>query len=110
MCLAQLIDIIVIRATFFFNLQRNNVEKRCCTYYHKPQTLPRNKILLLQVENLLRHALQLATTKLCCVAIFEVGCNMCNNAFQLLQQFVAHITSLLLHYSLFPSLLTETLF
>ena len=52
MCLAQLIDIIVIRATFFFNLQR----KRCCTYYHKPQTLPRNKILLLQVENLLRHA------------------------------------------------------
>ena len=56
MCLAQLIDIIVIRATFFFNLQRNNVEKRCCTYYHKPQTLPRNKILLLQVENLLPHA------------------------------------------------------
>ena len=35
----------VIRATFFFNLQ-----KRCCTYYHPLQTLSRNKILLLQVK------------------------------------------------------------
>ena len=37
----------VIRATFFFNLQRNivalQVEKRSCTYYHPPQTLSRNK-------------------------------------------------------------------
>ena len=42
--------------TFFFNVQRNivalQVEKRCCTYYHPPQTLSRNKLLLLQVENI----------------------------------------------------------
>ena len=35
-------------------MQHNNValqvQKRCCTYYHPPQTLSRNKISLLQVE------------------------------------------------------------
>ena len=35
-------------------MQRNTValqvEKRCWPYYHPPQTLSRNKILLLQVE------------------------------------------------------------
>ena len=45
---------LIIRATFSSNLQRNivalQVEKRCCTYYRPPQTLSRNKILLLQVE------------------------------------------------------------
>ena len=30
--------------------------------------------------------LQLATTKFCCVAMFEVGGNTCNNAFQLAKQ------------------------
>ena len=38
----------------FLHLQCNivvlQVEKRCCTYYHPPQTLSRNKILLSQVE------------------------------------------------------------
>ena len=38
----------------FLQLARNivalQVEKRCCTYYHPPQTLSRNKISLLQVE------------------------------------------------------------
>ena len=44
----------VIRATNCCNLQRNivalQVEKRRCTYYHPPQTLSRDKILLLHVE------------------------------------------------------------
>ena len=38
----------------FLHLARNivalQVEKRCCTYYHPPQTLSRNKISFLQVE------------------------------------------------------------
>ena len=49
------------------NIVALQVEKRCCTYYHPPQTMSRNKILLLQVEkniveksrrqfNLLQHA------------------------------------------------------
>ena len=62
----------VIRATNCCNLQRNivalQVENRCCTYYHPPQTL----------FNMLQHA---ATTKFCCVTMFEVGGNTCNNAF-----------------------------
>ena len=44
--------------------------------------------------------LQLATTKFCCVTMFEVGGNTCNNTFQplrcKLQKFVVHITSPLL--------------
>ena len=28
------------------------VEKCCCTYYHRSQTLPRNKLFLLQVEKI----------------------------------------------------------
>ena len=46
----------VIRATNCSNLQRNivalQVEKRCWPYYHPPQTLSLNKILLLQVEKI----------------------------------------------------------
>ena len=78
----------------FLQLARNNValqvEKRCCTYYHPPQTLSRNKISLLQVEaaccsklnwRLLFSTIffQLATTEFCCVTMFEVGGNTCND-------------------------------
>ena len=44
----------VIRTTNCCNLQRNivalQIEKRCCTYYHPPETLLSNKISLLHVE------------------------------------------------------------
>ena len=44
-----------MQATNYCNLPRNNIialeiEERCYTYYHPPQTLSRNKISLLQVE------------------------------------------------------------
>ena len=32
------------------NIVACQVEKRCCAYYHPPQTLSRNQISLLQVE------------------------------------------------------------
>ena len=68
------------------NIVALQVEKRCCTHYHPPQTLSRNKISLLQVEAACCSKLnwrliffnkffQLATTKFCCETMFEVGGN-----------------------------------
>ena len=67
------------------NIVALQVEKRCCTYYHPPQTLSRNKILLLQVEKQLlkkvdnstgcNMLLQLATTKFCCGQCFAICCS-----------------------------------
>ena len=85
------------KAQHFSSTCHAAVEKRCCTYYHPTQTLSRNKILFLLVkENWLKKVdgsltccnmlLQLATTKFCCVTMFEVGGNACNNAFQLATQ------------------------
>ena len=70
-------------------------------YYHPPQTWSRNKISLLQVElasTFFNKFFQLATTKFCCVTMFEVGGNTCNNAFQLAMQqcCVASCSNLLL--------------
>ena len=91
----------VIRATNCCNLQRNivalQVEKRCWPYYHPPQTMSRNKSCCCKLKQFVekgRYAssnwsnmlLQLATTKLCCVTMFEVGGNTCNNASQLATQ------------------------
>ena len=92
----------VIRATFFFKLQRDiaglQVEKHCCPHYHTPQTLSRNKISLLhwswssifqQVElasTIFNTFFQLARKNICCVAMFEVGGDTCNNAFKLATQ------------------------
>ena len=64
----------VIRATNCCNLQ---VEKRCCAYYHPPQTLSRNKISLLQVE-------AACCSKLNCVYFFSTNFSTCKQ-----QNFVA---------------------
>ena len=85
------------------NIVALQVEKRCCTYYHPPQTLLRNKISLLQVEaaccvklnwgQLFQRIFSTCNNKFCCVTMFEVRSNTYNNAFQLaMQQFVARIT------------------
>ena len=62
------------------NIVALQVEKRCCTYYHPPQTLSRNKISLLKVEAaFFNKFFQLST-------MFEVSGNTANNAFQLAMQ------------------------
>ena len=80
------------------NLQRNGivalqVEKRCCTSYHPPQTLSRNKICCCKLKKFVEKRrrqfnmlLQLPTTKFCCLTMFAMGDNTCNNAFQLATQ------------------------
>ena len=87
-----------IAATCNATLLRCNLKRRCCTYYHPPQTLSRNKISLLKVEAGMLQQIelfptiffQLATTKFCCVTMFEVGSNTCNDAS--FQENVARIT------------------
>ena len=81
-----------IGATFFFNLQRNII-----TLLHVlPSTsniVTQQNFVVCTLKNLLKKSrrsstccnmlLQLATTKFCCVTMFEVGGNTRNNAFQL---------------------------
>ena len=102
----------VIRATFFFNLQCNIVAllhvsvvaritthlkhchatRFCCCKLKKFVEKSRRQF------NLLQHAASTCNNKFCCMTMFQVGGNTCNNAFQLatqqckLQQFVARIT------------------
>ena len=47
----------VIRATFSLNFSRNialQVEKRCCSYYHRLLNFPRNKFQCCKLKNLLQ--------------------------------------------------------
>ena len=92
----------VLKANIFLQLARNivalQVDKRCCTFYHTPRALLRNKILLLQVEaaccmhqvelasTFFNKFFQLATTNFVALQCFEVGGNTCNNASQLAMQ------------------------
>ena len=101
---------------FFLQLARNivalQVEKRCWPCYHPPQTLSRNKISLLQVEaaccSKLKWRLlffnkffQLATTKFCCVTMFEVDGKYVQQRFYLYYIFAVHYTSI--HVSIEPT-------
>ena len=53
----------VIRATNRCNLQRNivalQVEKRCCTYYHPPQTMSRNQICCCKLKKFVEKSRRL---------------------------------------------------
>ena len=91
----------------FLQLARNvvalQVEKRCCTYYHPPQTLSRKveAACCIKLNWRLLFFQQIFSTfnnKFCCVTMFEVGGNTANNAFQLAMQqcCVARCSNLLL--------------
>ena len=95
----------VIRATHCCNLQHNivalQVEKCCCTYittHLKHCHATKFRCCKLLASTFFDKFLQLATTKFCCVTMFEVGGNTCNNGFQLatckLKKYVARITCL----------------
>ena len=72
----------VIRATFSFNLSRNivalQVEQRCCPYYHRVLSLPRNKCQCCKLKNFVaksrirvyfaQHIAVTCNTEICCVA------------------------------------------
>ena len=89
-----------IRATNCCNLQRNivalEVEKRCCAYYHHSNIVTQQNFVVASWRSMLQQVelastffnkyFQLATTKFCCVTVFEVGGNTCNNASQLATQ------------------------
>ena len=93
----------------FLQLPRNivalQVEKRCCTYYHPPQTLSRNKMSLLQVElasTFFNNSFQLATTKFCCVTMLEVGGNTCKQRFSTCNATTLRCKLLLVLLHLYP--------
>ena len=72
------------------------VEKRCYVLPPTSNIVTQQNFVVASWKNLLRKVntsstycnmlLQLSTTKFCCVTMFEVGGNTCNNAFQLATQ------------------------